>query len=152
MAICASDALNLSIFRILVCYSFGSGVISKSTGIILNDEMDDFSYPNITNAYDVQPSPANFIEPHKIPLSSMCPSIIVDKYGKVRLLIGAAGGTKITTAVAIVSSLSFVSVTFIRPCFQIQLSINNTYFISCCDQKIYGTLISEILRFIAFTD
>lgn len=77
---------------------FGAMRRSQSTGIILNNEMDDFSAPNMTNYFDLPPAPANFIEPGKRPQSSMSPSIILDKEKNVKMVLGASGGSYIPTA------------------------------------------------------
>lgn len=78
--------------------------MSSSTGILLNDQMDDFSTPGKPNDWGVMPSAANFIEPGKRPQSSVSPSIFVDSLGDVRLMLGAAGGPMITTQVTTVST------------------------------------------------
>ena len=67
--------------------------------------MDDFSTPGLVNVYGVQPSPRNYIKPGKRMMSSMSPTIFVDKSGRVRLAVGASGGTRITTGVAQVRCL-----------------------------------------------
>lgn len=71
-------------------------------GFVLNNEMDDFAIPNRESAYGLPPSPANFLAPGLQPLSSMVPSIVRSRSGRVDLILGAAGGTKITTQVALV--------------------------------------------------
>lgn len=80
--------------------SFGCGSMGKRTGIILNSAMDDFGSPGLKNYFGLPGSPPNFIEPRKRPLNSMSPTIIADAEGNVKLVLGAAGGTKIITSVA----------------------------------------------------
>jgi len=78
---------------------FGSGVVADGTGIVLNDEMDDFSAkPGVANMFGVVGSDANAIEPKKRPLSSMTPTILT-KDGKVSLVIGTPGGSRIFTSI-----------------------------------------------------
>jgi len=78
---------------------FGSGVVAEGTGIVLNDEMDDFSAkPGVANMFGVVGSDANAIEPKKRPLSSMSPTILT-KDGKVSLVIGTPGGSRIFTSI-----------------------------------------------------
>ncbi|KAE9545004.1 hypothetical protein AGLY_000547 [Aphis glycines] len=84
---------------------FGCGFVSPSTGISLNNEMDDFSTPGVINYYGIPSSPANFIAPGKRPMSSMCPTIITNKDGDFVLGAGAAGGSKITLATSYVIAL-----------------------------------------------
>ncbi|CAJ0933157.1 unnamed protein product, partial [Mesorhabditis belari] len=83
---------------------FGAKIMSESTGIIWNDEMDDFSSPGHPNYFGFEPSPANFIRPGKRPLSSMCPLVIADYDGSNRLMaVGAAGGSTIITGTAAIA-------------------------------------------------
>jgi len=78
---------------------FGSGVTAKGTGVLLNNEMDDFtSRPGVANEYQLIQSVKNAIAPKKRPLSSMVPLIMLDD-GKPWLAVGAAGGPRIISTV-----------------------------------------------------
>ncbi|XP_039136275.1 glutathione hydrolase 3-like [Dioscorea cayenensis subsp. rotundata] len=81
-----------------VNYYFGAKVQSPSTGIVLNNEMNDFSVPGEPTPDELPPSPANFIEPGKRPLSSMTPVIIL-KDNQLAGVVGASGGIYIIPAV-----------------------------------------------------
>lgn len=85
-------------------YSFGIGKTGKRTGILFNSGLNDFSVPNLTNYFGLRGSPSNYIVPGKRAVSSMSPSILTDVDGDVQMVIGAAGGTKIITSVALVCS------------------------------------------------
>ena len=79
--------------------SFGSGMIIEGTGIILNNEMDDFSaQPGVPNIYGLVGAEANSIAPQKRPLSSMSPTLLV-KDDQTFMVIGSPGGPRIITTV-----------------------------------------------------
>ena len=78
---------------------FGARVTAAGTGVVLNDEMDDFTAkPGAPNLYGLVQGEQNRIEPGKRPLSSMTPTIVT-KDGKVVMVLGTAGGSRIITAV-----------------------------------------------------
>jgi gamma-glutamyltranspeptidase/glutathione hydrolase len=80
--------------------SFGSKVVVPGTGIVLNNEMDDFSsQPGVPNAFGLVGAENNSIAPGKRPLSSMSPTIVLDGDKQPVLTVGAAGGPKIITQV-----------------------------------------------------
>ncbi|KAM0969724.1 hypothetical protein FF1_017939 [Malus domestica] len=90
-----------------VNYPFGGGVLSPCTGIILNNEMDDFSTPTEVSPDHLPPAPANFIEPNKRPLSSMTP-LIITKDNQLAGVLGGSGGMNIIPAVTQVFLNHFV--------------------------------------------
>ena len=79
--------------------AFGSGVVIDGTGILMNNEMDDFSSsPGVENYFQLLGNQANKIEPLKRPLSSMTPTIVF-KDERPFIITGAQGGSRIITAV-----------------------------------------------------
>jgi gamma-glutamyltranspeptidase/glutathione hydrolase len=102
--IVSADATGLAItLTTTVNLLFGSQVVVPETGLILNNEMNDFSIPGTSNAFGFIPSPANFIRPGKRPLSSIAP-VIVERPNATTgadalyIAVGAAGGSRIITA------------------------------------------------------
>jgi gamma-glutamyltranspeptidase/glutathione hydrolase len=80
--------------------SFGSGVVAKGTGVLLNNEMDDFtSKPGEPNLFGAIQSERNAIAPRKRPLSSMTPTFVLRPDGSLYFAIGSPGGTTITNTV-----------------------------------------------------
>lgn len=80
-------------------FSYGVGLVADGTGILLNNELDDFSAKKgVPNAYGLIGGAANAVEPNKRPLSSMTPTIVF-RNGKVVLVTGSPGGSRIITTV-----------------------------------------------------
>ena len=89
--------------------NFGSGIVATGTGILLNNEMDDFSAkPGVANAYGLVGGDANAVAPKKRPLSSMTPTLVL-KDGKPVLVTGSPGGARIITTVlqTVVNTIDF---------------------------------------------
>lgn len=80
--------------------NYGSGVISEKYGVALNNEMDDFTTkPGIPNGYGLIQGNGNVVESKKRPLSSMSPTLVLNKENKTVLAIGAPGGPRIINGV-----------------------------------------------------
>lgn len=79
--------------------TFGTGIVAGDTGILMNNEMDDFSAkPGAPNVYGLVGGEANAVGPRKRPLSSMSPTLVL-KDGKTWLVTGSPGGSRIITTV-----------------------------------------------------
>jgi gamma-glutamyltranspeptidase/glutathione hydrolase len=98
--LCVIDADgNAVALTTTVNLTFGAHVLAGKTGIVLNDQMDDFSaQPGVPNAFGLIGNEQNAVAPGKRPLSSMTPTVAVDGDGQVRVVVGAAGGPTIISA------------------------------------------------------
>ncbi len=100
---------NAAALTTTVNYAFGSCLVAKGTGVLLNDEMDDFAaQPGTPNAYGLVSGEANAIAPGKRPLSSMTPTLVFQKDDptSVFMAVGSPGGSTIpTTVVQVVSNV-----------------------------------------------
>lgn len=97
--IVAADQSGMAVsFTTTVNLLFGSQLMVPETGIIMNNEMNDFSIPGSSNAFGYVPSPSNYIRPGKRPLSSISPTIAEFANGTLYFVIGAAGGSRIITS------------------------------------------------------
>ncbi len=125
---------------------FGAMVHDVSTGIILNSQMDDFSLPNVSNAFDLRPSIYNYVKPYKRPLSSCIPVIVSDgETGETELVLGAAGGSRIPSAIlqAIVRTYDYglpLLETIAYPRLHHQLLPETAYFEFGASQKVVAQL------------
>ncbi|HLB43284.1 gamma-glutamyltransferase [candidate division TM6 bacterium RIFCSPHIGHO2_12_FULL_36_22] len=95
------DAQGNAVSLTLTVHSkFGSGFVPLGTGVFMNNQLDDFAVNNeYRNRFELKSSELNRIEPFKRPLSSMTPTVIKNKNGDNRIVIGAAGGPQIISAI-----------------------------------------------------
>jgi gamma-glutamyltranspeptidase/glutathione hydrolase/leukotriene-C4 hydrolase len=78
---------------------FGAGFMGNTTGIIYNNQIDDFSFPNATEVYGLEPNAMNFVQPGKRPASSMAPLIFLNDKNQPVFATGGSGGGRIVSAV-----------------------------------------------------
>ena len=123
---------NVVVINQTINHTFGSKVTVPETGVILNNEMDDFSIKlGLPNAFGLTGGEANSIEGNKRPLSSMSPTIII-KDDKPFIIIGGAGGPRIITSVlqSIINIIDFdlsVPEAISKPRFHHQYLPNSLY-------------------------
>ncbi|WP_442900135.1 gamma-glutamyltransferase [Gilliamella apicola] len=128
---------------------FGSAVVVQGTGIILNNEMDDFSSkPGVANQFGVVGKDANAIEPNKRPLSSMTPSIFI-KDNNVVMVIGTPGGSRIFTSIfQVVTNVFDNHMTLIQavqaPRYHHQLLPSNVIYIESFQNNVPKQLKTEL--------
>ncbi|EGX91564.1 Gamma-glutamyltranspeptidase [Cordyceps militaris CM01] len=95
----AADASGMAVsLTTTINTLFGSRLMVPETGVIMNNEMNDFSIPGTSNAFGYRPSPQNYVRPGKRPLSSISPVIAETPEGRLYFACGSAGGSRITTA------------------------------------------------------
>ncbi|KAF8313467.1 hypothetical protein DL93DRAFT_2167881 [Clavulina sp. PMI_390] len=78
---------------------FGSEVHDPETGVIFNDQMDDFATYRTPNGFGLYPSPYNYPQPGKRPLSSIAPAILEHPDGRLHMILGGSGGSRIFTSI-----------------------------------------------------
>lgn len=99
--IVAADASGLAVsLTSTINLWFGSRLIVPETGLIMNNEMNDFSIPGVSDSFGLIPSPFNYVAPGKRPQSSMSPIIVEHLADRsLRYVLGGSGGSSIITSV-----------------------------------------------------
>jgi gamma-glutamyltranspeptidase/glutathione hydrolase len=109
---------NAAAMTTTINYAFGSCLVAKGTGVLLNDEMDDFAaQPGTPNAYGLVTLEANAVAAGKVPLSSMTPTLVFakDNPENILLVVGSPGGSTIpTTVIQVVSAVIDLSLDPVR--------------------------------------
>jgi gamma-glutamyltranspeptidase/glutathione hydrolase len=99
--LCAVDAMgNAVALTTTINWFFGNGITIAGTGMVMNNEMDDFaSVPGTANGFGLVQGEPNVVAAKKRPLSSMSPIVVLDDHGAPMMVAGAAGGPRIITSV-----------------------------------------------------